>query len=102
MIKCIPFNQNTIASFVVYDATGTQKVTVLGYTLSAAGPQTITWKSAANLLTGAMAMVAGVPISAPMTDRDKPHMICNAGEDLVLTLSAAVVTAGHVTIDVQG
>lgn len=87
---------------IVAAVTG-RKIRVLGYMLVAAGSVVATWKSGSTAISGAMSMVVGVPVPAPLggTSLDPmPHFITNAGEALNLTLSGAVQVSGHITYDV--
>ncbi len=89
------YSDSDIADNVVVAADATHKIRVLSYTLNAAGgAQTVTWKTAATALSGAMDIV----------DNSFIHASCFHGlfetvanEALNLAQTAATLTAGHIT-----
>jgi hypothetical protein len=68
---------------------------VTSYVLVAAGAVSAKWRSATNDMSGAMALAANGGVSAD--DAAAGVLETNPGEALVINLSGAVATAGHLT-----
>ena len=73
-----------------------RQICVTSYVLiCTGGANSITWKSAANALSGAMGFAANGGIACPASDA--PWLVCNQNEALNINLSAATAVAGHLT-----
>lgn len=84
----------------IIPAVAGKKIIVQGYLLVAAGAVTATWKSATTALSGAMSLITGTPVPAPIGgDRMEvvPWLETASGEALNLTLGGAVQVSGHIT-----
>lgn len=80
-----------------------RRVRVLGLALVAAGAVTVTLKSAATSITGAMSLVTGVPLAAPPTSSMDvtPHLRTATGEALNLVLGGSVQVSGWIVYDYE-
>ena len=84
----------------VVAAVSGHKIRVLSYVVVGSGTYTATFRSfdgssTYTVLTGAMTLVAGLPVVKPL--EVEGHFETLSGEALVLTLSATTQTSGHMT-----
>lgn len=79
-----------------------RSIRVLGFVIVAAGAVTANFESGTTDLSGAMSLITGVPISAPLTGSLDilPWMQTASGEALGLTLGGAVQVSGFLVYDV--
>lgn len=85
---------------VVLAAVPGKRLAVMGYVLvgSVAGinPK---WRSAANDISGAMALAANGGVVAPISPDGDPWLLTNAGEALNINVAAAGNLGGHAIIE---
>lgn len=101
VINASAAGDNTIVSA----GNANQKIRVLSYVLVAAAGVSVTWKSGTGGSTtaksGAMPLIAGTPLavadSPPGAAGPRGHIETLPGEALNLSLSGAVLVAGHLT-----
>jgi hypothetical protein len=100
-VQSAPIAVSAAADNLIVAAVAGKRIQVLGFVVAnaVATAQAITWKSAANALTGAMALPSSIGGSLPVDsgDRDVALFVTNPGEALNLTLSAATAVGGWVT-----
>lgn len=81
-------------------------IEVLQYTFASDTDVTVRWKSGSNNISGPMPVLASggfVSSSAPMVAGDVGVLMkTNAGEALVLNLSATAIVGGHITYRLKG
>lgn len=95
---------NTDVFTIATPQTSAERVRLVGGTLTAANTVTITFQTSTGntALTGAMTMVAGVPLSFPPSPPDPGsgyragHMQSNAGDNLQFVLGGSVQVSGVV------
>jgi hypothetical protein len=87
----------TAADHELVAAVAGLRMRVLSLTLTAANTVTITWKSGATQLSGAMTLVAGVPLTLPYNPVG--WLESAAGESLVLALGGGVQVSGVLTYE---
>ena len=87
------------ATGVVVTGVAGKSIRVLGYVIVATTPVTAQWSSGATALSGAMPLIAGVPVvcpAAPMVVAGRAaYLETISGDDLKLTLGAGVQVSGH-------
>ncbi len=80
----------------VIAAVAGQTISIFSGFLVAANTVTLTIKSAANALTGAMTLVAGQPYILEELLSGQPLLACNQGEKLTFTLGGSVQVSGWI------
>ncbi len=80
----------------VIAAVAGQTISIFSGFLVAASTVTLTIKSAANVLTGAMTMAAGQPYILEELLSGQPLLVCNQGEKLTFTLGSGVQVSGWI------
>jgi hypothetical protein len=82
-----------------------KQIVVVQYTLIAAGAVSVRWKSgASNNLSGALPLAANSAISADLGGNypgRQGALATNAGQALVLNLSANVQVSGHIVYEIR-
>lgn len=95
-----PINASASGDNTVVAAVSGRKIRVQNYTAVAAASVSVTWKSGANLISGAMPFAANggaAPAAGgPNANGSDGILECNLGEALIMNLSGAVLVAGHV------
>jgi hypothetical protein len=97
-----PFSATEGDTTVVSKTTG-ERILVYRLVATASATCAITWKSDSTGLSGAMTLVAGVPLILPLVDskyipiQEAAWLTTGAGEDLVLTVTGASTVSGWVT-----
>jgi hypothetical protein len=95
-----PIDTATIGANQIVAGVPGKIIRVLNYTLLAAGPVTAQFLGGATELTGAMSLIAGIPVSpsqGPMHVTARAALFEAAvGTALNLTLGGAVQVSGHV------
>lgn len=79
-------------------------ISVIQYTLVAAGAVTIKFTSDTTDLTGAMSLITGVPLTAvapPMLHGAYSLMQTAKGEGLKVTLGSGVQISGHMVVEIS-
>lgn len=76
-----------------------KRIVVTGYTLIAGGTGNFTWKSGSTSKSGPLNLAAQA--GAANAFHPDGVIICNAGEALVATTSAAVQISGHITYEIR-
>lgn len=94
-VKYAAISMSTAADNTVVAAVAGKRIGVLNYVLVVAGATTLTWKSAANVKSGAMSLGANGQLTIG-GEGAAPVMETNTGEALVLTPGSAVQVSGHV------
>jgi hypothetical protein len=93
-------SENTAADHEIVAAVAGKKIKVTSYTLIGAGAVSVTWKSAAAALSGAMPLAANSQLTAHASGQ-RGVLETVAGEALNLTLSGGVLVAGHLTYELE-
>lgn len=91
--KFAVISESTLANNEIVAAVADKKIRVLAYTLIANGDLTVTWKSAATALSGAMPLTQYSGLTPPYCKLG--HFETATGEALNLDMSAAVQVSGH-------
>lgn len=92
-VKYAVVSESTAADNEVVAAVAGKKIRVLSYALSAAGAVTVTWKTAATALTGAMSLATGTPL---VCIEPQGCFETVAGEALNIAPGGAVQVSGHI------
>lgn len=93
----VAINIATIANHTIIAGTAAQKIHVINFIFTVAGEVNITLKSGTNALTGAMDFGGANEPRGMVTPLGVGPLVCNTGEDFVITLDTAIQTSGFVT-----
>jgi hypothetical protein len=92
----VAFNQVTIATHEVLAAASGKKHYIFAFWLWSNGTVAVTFQSAANLLTGPIAMVAQNQLAREFSLTGHPWFTCVTGEAFNITLAQAIQVSGRI------